>query len=270
MAKLDLKEATIKLWDGTLGTLTTTAAAGADGQIVLTARSKHIGTNKIALTLIDPGVDNSSTESVVVTGRSIVVTLGTSAVPAIDTTATLLAAAIAGDSDANALVVVTQAGTGAGTVDAQAITTLDGQKSLSVTIGDGTLSYSEKKPREFVKDKGTINTVRNADEEPVDVSFDFIWDFITSESGASAPTIEEVLKKTGYALSDGWATTASDVCQPYCVDLEVSNLPECSTVTNEYTMLEEFYYEGLDHDAKEGSVACGGRCNKVEAVHTRA
>ncbi len=267
MAKIDLKNATIKIWDGTLGTLTTTNTGGDDGKILLTAKSKHVGTNKIALTLVDPGEDSSI--GVVVTGRSIVVTLAY-ATGAITTTATLLAAAIDGDSDATALVTVTQVGTGADTVEAQAITTVDGQLSMTITIGEGTISFSEKKPREFVKDRGNLDTVRNADQEPMDVSFDFIWDFIVNESGGSTPTVEEALKYTGVAVTNTWLTTASDVCQPYCVNIEIVNAPECTTVEDEYTMIEEFYYESLDHDAKEGTVSCSGRSNRVVAVHTRA
>jgi len=267
MAKIDLKNATVKLWDGTLGTLTTTNTGGVDGQIILTAISKHIGSNKIALTLVDPAGDGSI--GVVVTGRSIVVTLAY-ATGAITTTATLLLAAILGDSDAAALVTGAQAGTGADLVEAQAITTLDGQLSMSITIGEGTLAYSEKKPREFVKDRGNLDTVRDADQEPMDVSFDFIWDFIVNEAGGSTPTVEEALKYTGVAVTNTWLTTATDVCQPYCIDIEVVNAPECTTVEDEFTMVEEFYYESLDHDAKEGTVSCSGRSNRVVAVHTRA
>jgi len=266
MAKIDLKNATIKLWDGTLGTLTTTNTGGIDGQIVLTAVGKHIGSNKISLTMNDPG--EATALSVAVTGRAIVVTLGYDT--AINTTATLLKTLLDADSDVMALVTVAQAGTGADDVEAQASTTLDGQQSISITIGEGTLSYSEKTPREFVKNRGNLDTVRNADQEPMDVSFDFVWDFITSEDGGSTPTVEEVLRRTGIALSDTWLTTATDVCQPYCVDIEVASTPECSTVENEYTVIEEFYQENLDHDAKEGSVACSGRSNRTVAVHTRA
>ena len=269
MAKIDLKNSPLTLWDGTLGTLTTTAAATNDGQVQLDVLSKHIGTNKISLTLVDPGEAGSL--SVVVTGRAIVVTLAW-ATSAVTTTATLLAALLTADADVAALctAVVDPLGDGSGLVDAQAITTLDGQKSITITVGEGTLTYSEKAPREFVKDRGNLDTVRNADQEPVDVSLDFVWDFLTSESGGSTPTIEEVLKRTGVALSETWLTTSTDICQPYCIDIEVANTPVCSSVANEYTMFEEFYYETLDHDIKEGSVACSGRSNRTVAVHSRA
>jgi len=266
MAKIDLKNATIKLWDGTLGTLTTTAAAGVDAQLVLTAKSKHHCSNKVSITLIDPGADNSEVIGVVVTGNAIVVTLGVDSGPAITTTGTLLAAALTNSAAALALLTIAQAGTGADLVSAQAITELDGQLSIEIKIGEGTLSYSEKTPREFVKDRGNLDTVRNADEEPMDVSFDFVWDFITSESGGTA-TVEEALRNNGEAAA--WVTTASDVCQPYCIGLEIVNAPACASVNDEYTMFEEFYQEQLYHDAKEGSVNCAGRCNRTVASHYR-
>jgi len=266
MAKIDLKDATIKLWDGTLPTLTNTNSNGDDGKILLTAISKHIGSNAIYLTLTDAG---SGAGSVVVTGRSIVVVLASDG--SITETATTLKTAIDGNSDAAALVTVAQVGAGSALIEAQVKTALSGQQSITIKIGEGTLTYSEKKPREFVKDRGNLDTVRDADQEPMDVAFDFIWDFIIAESGGSAPTVEEVLKLTGIASTNSWLTTATDVCQPYCVDIEIANTPTaCTSVQNEFSVIEEFYYENLDHDAKEGSVSCSGRSNRTVAVHTRA
>ena len=264
MAKIDLKNATLRLWDGTIPTLTTTNTGGDNGKLLLTALSKHHGSATPSITLVDPAGDGSI--SVAVVGVDVTVTLayGTGA---ITTTATLLEAALDGDADAVALFTATQVGTGADLVEAQAIIRLTGHNSLEIKVGDGNLTHSEKKAREFGLDRGLLDTVRDADQEPMDVAFDFMWEFLSSANGASVPTIEEVLKNI--APADSWVTTADDTCQPFCIDLEIVNAPECSAIEDEQTIFEEFYHEGLDHDTKEASVACSGRCNRLVATHVR-
>jgi len=262
MAKIDLKNATIKIWDGTLGTLLTDCTA-ALSDITWTAVSKHMGSRLISIEFDATGADESL--AIAVTGTAIVVTLETIS-SVVQTTAADLVAAIALNAAAAALVTGVEEGVGSGILETKAAANLSQGNSISITIGEGTLSYSEKTPREFVKDRGNLDTVRNADQEPMDVSFDFIWDFITAESGGTA-TVEEALRREGEAAA--WVTSATDTCQPYSVGLEIINAPSCSSVNDEYTMFEEFYQENLDHDAKEGTVACSGRCNKTAASHYR-
>jgi len=264
MAIIDLKNATIRLWDGTVPVLTTTNTGGDDGKVLLTSVSKHHGSATPSIALVDPGSDGAIDVSVV--GKDITVTLAY-ATGAITTTATELKTAYDLVAAAVALAVMTQVGTGADVLEAQAITRLTGHNSIEITIGEGNLTYTEKKTREFKLNRGLIDTVRNADDEPMDVSFDFTWEFITSANGASVPTVHEALKQV--APANAWVTTADDACQPYCLDLEIVNAPSCSAVDDEGFLFEEFYYEQLDGDAKEGTVACSGRCNRLEATNTR-
>jgi len=263
MAKIDLKNATIRLWDGTAGTLTVDCTnALSDVTFTLT---KHIGSRTVSITYVDPAAE--APLSVVVTGSAIVVNLANSVAPAVTSTAALIAAAVNASADAAALVTAVEEGDGSGIAEAKVLANITGTaNSITIKIGEGTLTYSEKKTREFVLDKGNLDTVRDADQEPMDVSFDFVWEFITAESGGTV-TVEEALKKVGEAAA--WLTTATDTCQPYCIGLEIVNAPACSTVADEYTMFEEFYYESLDHDAKEGSVACSGRSNRAVANQYR-
>ena len=263
MAKIDLKNATLRLWDGTIPALTTTNAAGVNGQVTLTALSKHHGSATPSITIIHPTTTTSL--SVVVTGVEIVVTLEYAG--SVTTTATQMKTAYDLVAAAVALATMAQEGDGTLVPDAQAITRLTGHNSLEIKVGDGNLTHSEKKAREFGLDRGLLDTVRDADQEPMDVAFDFMWEFLSSANGASVPTIEEVLKNI--APADSWVTTADDTCQPFCIDLEIVNAPECSAIEDEQTIFEEFYHEGLDHDTKEASVACSGRCNRLVATHVR-
>ncbi len=257
MAQLDLKEASIRIFDGTLGT-TTLDSTPSDSDLIVTAISRHIGTDKISITLVDPATATAAL-GVIVTGRDIVVNLATSTASAITSTAALIKTAIEALPAAAALVTVALETNGTGVVIAIAKATLDGQKFITVKIGEGNLTYSEKRAVEFTRDRGILDTVRTADEDPIDVSIDAIWEYITASSGIAA-TIEDTLKQTGEASS--WVSTADDQCQPYCVDIEVHNAPACSGIEDELLTLEEFYYETLDHDLREATIASSGRCNR--------
>ena len=177
MAQIDIKECEIRAFDGTLGTVTIDSIP-ADSDLVLTSKSKHIGSDKISIELIDPATA-TATLGVVVSGRKITVNLATIAT-AITSTAALVKAAIEAEADANALVTVALETAGTGVVEAAAEVTLDGQNSLSIKIGEGNLTYSEKRGVEFTRDRGILDTVRGADDEPLDVSMDATWEWISS------------------------------------------------------------------------------------------
>ena len=151
-----------------------------------------------------------------------------------------------------------------------------GSNSLEVVIGEGNFTYTEKKTREYKLNRGVLNTVRNADEEPIDISFDFEWEYIkgpstssTVSGGVGTPTIEDCLKNVGGAAD--WASSDSDSCNPYAVDLELVYTPPCSGVQGdiETITISDFRYEQLAHDASAGSIACTGRANVTDAVAVR-
>lgn len=114
------------VYAGAVAASLTTALAGANNDLVFTAKTVGPVGNLINVTYVDPG-GVTATLGVVTTGNDIVVNLGRAA-SAINTTATALAAAIAADPAANALVSVANAGadTGAGLVIAMAKSFLTG------------------------------------------------------------------------------------------------------------------------------------------------
>jgi hypothetical protein len=265
MAQIDLKECTIKLFDGTLGTVTLDSTP-ADSDLVLTAKSKHIGSDKISVEMLDPSTA-SGPLGVAVSGRKITVTLGTSSASAIDSTAAEVKTAIEGNTTANALVSVALETAGTGVVEAQVEASLDGQQSLTVKVGEGNLTYSEHRAVEFTRDRGVLDSVRLADEEPMDISMDIMWEWISSVASSGTPTMEDALKQINEASA--WVTTADDTCQPFCVDIEFHNAPQCTGIEDEILMFEEYYYETLDHDPREGTISTSGRCNRKVATATR-
>ncbi len=142
-----------------------------------------------------------------------------------------------------------------------------GGRKLEIKIGEGNLTYTENKPREYVRDRGALDTVRNADEEPVDVNFDFVWESITAVGSSAIPTVEDALKQSGEASA--WLSTSSDACEPYCINIEVFHDPGCGGENTELVELKEFRYETLEHNISDAQISCSGKSNKVEATVTR-
>lgn len=268
MAQIDIKEATIKFYDGTLGTGTLDSTP-ADSDLAFTAATTHIGTDQITVsTVLASGA--SQPLAISVTGNEITITLATNATSTNDNaanTATLVKTAIDGNASAAALVTVALETAGAGAVEEGLSVTLSASNSISIKIGEGNLTFSEKRAVEFTRDRGILDTVREADEDPMDLAFDILWEFITAETGSGTPTPMDALKQIGEA--SGWVTTADDPCQPYCLDVEVHQAPNCATEDDEILIFEEFYYESLDGDLRGGTIACTGRCNRKTATVSR-
>lgn len=140
--------------------------------------------------------------------------------------------------------------------------------SLEIRIGEGTLTFDEKRKIEYKLDRGRLFSVRQGDEEPMDIRFDFIWEFLTAVGSSGTPTIEDALKNRGEA-SDWISSDTDDPCAPYSVDIIVRYRPPCDGIDGENIVLPKFRWEGLNHDAKAGTVAVTGKCNTVESTSER-
>jgi len=138
---------------------------------------------------------------------------------------------------------------------------------LIVKVGEGNLTWTEKRNILFIKDRGHLDLVREGAQVPVDVSLSFVWQFLTTMSGDTVPTPEEVLKQTGLASS--WVTTDSDTCRPYAIDIVLLDVLNCGGTEDEKITLADFRYESLDHDLKAGTVSVTGKCNITSATAVR-
>lgn len=139
-------------------------------------------------------------------------------------------------------------------------------RTLTIKVGEGNLTFNEKNNMEYKRDRGILSTVRKGDEEPLEVSFEFWWEFLKASTGKT-PSIEDVLKKRGEAAS--WLTTSSDTCEPYCVDIVILYTPPCTSEDLEKIELKMFRWETLNHDLKQGMLSCSGKCNVKEATISR-
>lgn len=137
---------------------------------------------------------------------------------------------------------------------------------VEMKIGDGTLSFDEKRTMEYNLDRGKLSNVREGDEQPMDVKFDLMYEFLKATS-ATVPTPEQALKKTGPAST--WTSTSSDACEPYAVDIYVIYAPPCGGEKMELAILPDFRWESLNHDLKAGTISCSGKCNAKVAILQR-
>lgn len=145
-------------------------------------------------------------------------------------------------------------------------------KVITVRIGEGNMQWTERRNIEYIKDRGIIDEVREGDQEPVDVSFEFTWTEIKSITGDTTPTPYEAIKKTDAASS--WVSSDSDTCRPYAVDIEITNDPLCtgsgSATSMEVVLLSDFRYEEISADYRNSSISVTGKCNITAPTVTRA
>lgn len=141
---------------------------------------------------------------------------------------------------------------------------------LKIKVGEGNITWSESKPREFKMDRGRLDQVRNGDEAPMEVSVQLMYEELTaSDPSTDPPTPEDVLKHRG-AAAEWVSTNTEDPCAPYSINIRLRHIPpNCTAVDIEQVVLPMFYYEKLDHDPKAGTIACTGKCNVTEAQVTR-
>jgi len=140
-------------------------------------------------------------------------------------------------------------------------------RRLEVKVGEGNVVWTETVNRDYVLDRGSLDSVRNGDEAPVDVKFEFTWEWITAVTASGIPTLEDVLKKRGEAAA--WETSDPDTCAPYCVDIIIWYDPGCGGNNTEKIELPYFRYESLEHNLRDSQISCSGKCNVVEATATR-
>jgi hypothetical protein len=165
-------------------------------------------------------------------------------------------------------IVITPA-LGAGTYNsgnAEGALTFINQR-IEIKVGEGNLTWTEAKEYEYLRERGDLDTVKEADEQPVEMSMEFVYDYIKTQSG-QAITAVDALKQQGEASE--WVSTSTDLCEPYCVDVLAKHCVPCGTDEDEDVLFNDFRYESLDFDVGEATIAVSGRCNVSEPTVTRS
>ena len=143
-----------------------------------------------------------------------------------------------------------------------------GPNQLTLHIGEGDLTWTEHRNIIYQLDRGLLYFTRLGDQVPTDVSFEFIWDFLTSNvEGNEPPTMKEALTQKG--ACSGWLSSASDKCQPYAVNIVINYVPPCPGVDREIITIQDFRYEELDHSTKDAKISTKGKANVQEVTSVR-
>jgi hypothetical protein len=125
-----------------------------------------------------------------------------------------------------------------------------GSETVTVKIGEGNITWSERRNVEYTHDRGALDTARLGDDEPCEVRFDFVWDWL--EAGTDGQDIVGAIKLT----NSGWVTTG-DACEPDACDL-VLTITDCSNT--DIITFSDFRYDSIDYDLRAGTISCTGRC----------
>lgn len=137
--------------------------------------------------------------------------------------------------------------------------------TLDIKFDEGNLTYSSKRNMEYRKDRGILDSVREGEDEPMDISFEGRFNALISSSGDSI-TIDEFLRGVGAASAH---ETTGNACDAFAVDLHLRVNHTCSGVEDELITFLEFRFEDIGGDFKAGVISVTGKCNKVAPTSIR-
>ena len=140
-------------------------------------------------------------------------------------------------------------------------------QELEITIGEGNLTWTEAKEYEYLLDRGDLDTVKEGDEQPLEISLEFVFEFVLT---GTSETITPVDAVKGSGGADEWVSSAEDQCEPYAVDMVVRHCVPCGTAEDEELTFPDFRYESLEYDLSEATISVSGRCNVSEATSLRS
>ena len=149
--------------------------------------------------------------------------------------------------------------------DGDAITFIAQQ--LEISIGEGDLSWTENREYNYDLDRDQLDTVRQGQDQPLELEMSFTFEYVTTESGQTI-TPSDALKQIGEASE--WVTSSSDSCEPYAVDVYVVHCVPCGTDQDQDFTFPDFRWESLDYSIQDASVSVSGRCNATSVTTTRS
>jgi len=139
-------------------------------------------------------------------------------------------------------------------------------QQIEIKVGDGEIKYTEASEYKYDKDRGNLDTVREGDEVPMDVSMNFTFEHVKTGTSEAITPIDAI---KGINSASGWFSSSSDQCEPYAVDVEIVHAPPCGSVASETILFPDFRAEKRDYDFKNATIAVSGKCNATEPMITR-
>jgi len=236
MAAIELRDTTIYFRDGTSGNATVNEGNASSSDTTVTINTVNI--------------PEASTTNLVPVGARFTVNTANN-----DTTYTVTAR---DPSDAGPTTCITFTPEWGTETPADGDLITFNSQQVEVKVGEGNLTWTEAKEYEYVLDRGNLDTVREGDEQPVEVSLDFMFEHVRSGSGEDI-TVTDALRQTGNASE--WITSSSDTCEPYSVDLVVYRCQSCGTTQDDLFTFSDFRWESLEYNVGDATISISGRCN---------
>ncbi len=139
-------------------------------------------------------------------------------------------------------------------------------QELDIKIGDGDLKYTESTEYLYDLDRGDLDTVREGNQVPMDVSMDFVYEHITTGTGETIAPMDALKRRGG---AEEWVSSATDLCEPYAVDVVVIHEPPCGSSESETTTFPDFRSEKREPSFKDSRISVSGKCNATEPTVER-
>lgn len=241
MARIELKHCTVSILDGFGGSAAVGDAGATEGATTIPIDGTSLNVTPSNEVPIGSRFTVGSNETVyTVTG----VTPGTGATTSVDVTPAVPIGEAMSDGDELSFL----------------------PNELEIKIGDGNITYSETKNYEYDLDRGQLDTVREGDEAPMDVSLQATYEHITAGSGEAITPIDAIKRRNN---ASSWVTSSADPCEPYSVDVKVVHEPPCGSSEKETTIFPDFRYETIDVSFEDATISFSGRCNATEPIVSR-
>ncbi len=242
MARIELRHCTVKLKDGLAGT-------GAVDDMSIMAGDTTLSVDTIAL--------NTDVTTQVPIGARFTIA-GESGTPVHVVTART-------PTDGTTTALTFSPATASGVANDAVITFAP--QELAIKIGDGDLKYTESSEFLYDLDRGDLDTVREGNQVPMDVSLDFVYEHITTGTSESIAPMDALKRRGG---AEEWVSSATDLCEPYAVDLIVEHVPPCGTSDPETTTFPDFRSEKREPSFKDSRISISGKCNATEPTVSRS
>ena len=130
-------------------------------------------------------------------------------------------------------------------------------RKLEMKIGEGNIEHTKNKDPQIDLDRGVLDGARAGAEQPMEVSFSYVYDWLKSSTG-DAITVDEALEQEGDA-SD-WISAAADPCEPYQVTIKVIDSPPCGSEEAEIILYKYFMPRTINASVEAASVTVSGVC----------
>lgn len=142
-------------------------------------------------------------------------------------------------------------------------------KTLVVSVAEGNLSFTVKKPTFTIRNRGKIIARKEGNEEEMDVSFSVKFEQWSADTASTGLSVPDVLLQKGNTIgqtpaTNNWVNTDTQGCAPWAVDLEFKIFKTCDqTATGDYETIVLPKFHATEVKFNEGEEA-----NMIEVTGT--